>query len=100
MAIFESIVALLREKESFVLATILSRCGSAPRDAGSRMLIRSDGSIIGSVGGGILEAKIQELAGELFQSKKDTYREVLAQSRRPHPDRDDLRGRCGISSAF
>ena len=68
MAIFQSIVALLREKESFVLATILSCCGSAPRDAGSRMLIRSDGSIIGSVGGGILEAKIQELAGGLFQS--------------------------------
>jgi xanthine dehydrogenase accessory factor len=70
MAVFESIVALLRENESFVLATILSCCGSAPRDAGSRMLIQSDGSIIGSVGGGILEAKIQELAGELSQSKR------------------------------
>jgi xanthine dehydrogenase accessory factor len=69
MAIFESILTLLREKESFVMATILSRCGSAPRDAGSRMLIRSDGSIIGSVGGGILEAKIKELAGGLFQSR-------------------------------
>jgi xanthine/CO dehydrogenase XdhC/CoxF family maturation factor len=34
MAIFESIVALLRKNESFVLATILSRCGSAPRNVG------------------------------------------------------------------
>ena len=46
MAIFESIVTLLKEGESFVLATILSRCGSAPRDVGSRMIIRSDGTII------------------------------------------------------
>ena len=60
MTIFENMVERLRAKESFVLATILSRCGSAPRDVGSRMLVRSDGSIIGSIGGGILEAKLQE----------------------------------------
>lgn len=70
MAIFESIVALLRRKESIVLATILSRCGSAPRDAGSRMVIRSDGTIIGTIGGGILEAKIQGLAKDVFKSRK------------------------------
>ena len=70
MTIFEHMVERLKAKESFVLATILCRCGSAPRDVGSRMLVRSDGSIIGSIGGGILEAKLQELAKELFQSGK------------------------------
>jgi xanthine dehydrogenase accessory factor len=34
------------------------------------MVIRADGSIIGSIGGGILEAKIQELAREVFQLGK------------------------------
>lgn len=70
MTIFEHMVERLKAKESFVLATILCRCGSAPRDVGSRMLVRSDGSIIGSIGGGILEAKLQELAKELFRSGK------------------------------
>ncbi len=70
MTIFESIVELLREEESLVLATILSRCGSAPRDVGSRMVIRGDGSIIGSIGGGVLEARVQQLAREVFQSGK------------------------------
>jgi len=74
MAIFESIVKLLKEGESFVLATILSRCGSAPRDVGSRMIIRSDGTIIGTVGGGILEATVQKLAKELFTSRKTLVR--------------------------
>ena len=45
MIILESIGKLLKEGESFVLATILSRCGSAPRDVGSRMIIRSDGKL-------------------------------------------------------
>src|SRR5208283_2371839 len=70
MAIFKNMVDLLKAKESFVLATILRRCGSAPRDVGSRMIIRADGSIIGTIGGGILEATIQKLAKELFISRK------------------------------
>jgi xanthine dehydrogenase accessory factor len=74
MAIFESIGKLLKEGESFVLATILSRCGSAPRDVGSRMIIRSDGTIIGTIGGGILEATVQKLAKELFTSRKTLVR--------------------------
>jgi xanthine dehydrogenase accessory factor len=70
MTIFKNLVGLLKAKESFVLATILRRCGSAPRDVGSRMIIRADGSIIGTIGGGILEATVQKLAKELFRSRK------------------------------
>lgn len=70
MNIFKDMVKLLREKESFVVATILHRCGSAPRDVGSRMIVRADGSIIGSVGGGILEASVQKRATEIFASRK------------------------------
>ena len=74
MAVFKSIVELLKAKEIFVLATILKRCGSAPRDVGSRMIIRADGSIIGTIGGGILEATVQKLAKELFASRKTLVR--------------------------
>ena len=68
MSIFKRMVELLQKQESFALATILRRCGSAPRDVGSRMVIRADGSIIGSIGGGVLEARVQALAREVFQS--------------------------------
>ena len=51
---------LLKKGESFVLATLFNSQGSAPRTAGARMIIRKDGSILGTVGGGYLEALVIE----------------------------------------
>ncbi len=49
------------EKETpFVLATILSHTGSTPRTSGSRMMVRSDGTIEGTIGGGLVEARVME----------------------------------------
>ncbi|MFW6243960.1 MAG: XdhC family aldehyde oxidoreductase maturation factor, partial [Desulfovibrionales bacterium] len=39
-----------------------------PRSSGSLMLVHVDGSTQGSVGGGLLEARVQQAAGELFQT--------------------------------
>lgn len=44
--------------EKKVLATIISRKGSAPRECGAKMLILSNGRTIGTIGGGCLEAEI------------------------------------------
>lgn len=85
MALFMSIAELLKKKESFVLATILHRCGSAPRDVGSRMVIRSDGSIMGSIGGGILEAKVRELGRELFKSRKTVLKNFVLNDKAAAP---------------
>jgi xanthine dehydrogenase accessory factor len=54
--------------EPFVLATVVTRNGSAPRSAGAKMLVRADGSITGSVGGGKLEAQVLELAAEVMKN--------------------------------
>jgi xanthine dehydrogenase accessory factor len=43
-----------------VLATVVSTGGSAPREAGARMAVMPDGSIVGTVGGGILEKTVIE----------------------------------------
>lgn len=56
--IFEEIVNIRREGGSAALATITVVAGSTPRKEGSKMLIRSDGSILGTVGGGSLEARV------------------------------------------
>ena len=69
MQIFNHLVKLLTRKESIVLTTILSRSGSAPRAVGTRMIMRSDGSIRGTIGGGILEARVQRLAQNAFDHK-------------------------------
>ncbi len=75
MSFFNDIAKLLSEGESLVLATILSRQGSAPRAAGSRMAVRSDGSILGTIGGGVLEASVQQLAAEVFRDRRTLARE-------------------------
>ena len=50
-----------------VLAVIAARHGSTPREIGAKMLVRTDGSIVGSVGGGIMEYRTQQLARELLE---------------------------------
>ena len=53
--------------EPFVLATVITRNGSAPRSAGAKMLIRQDGKTTGTIGGGILEAQVKQLTAEVFE---------------------------------
>ena len=61
---------LLRNGEGFVVATVFDKTGSAPRSDGSKMVVRSSGRIIGSVGGGRLEADALQLAAGVFQSRQ------------------------------
>lgn len=44
-------------RDSLVMATIIARQGSSPRGVGSKMLIAKDGSIIGTIGGGLVEGQ-------------------------------------------
>ncbi len=70
-----NIVELLSQGESLVLATVFTRSGSAPRTAGARMLIRSDGTIRGTIGGGLLEAQVQGMAAGAFNDRKVVLQE-------------------------
>lgn len=74
MSLFDDIVCLLEAGERVVSTVILSRSGSAPRVAGTRMFVRSDGSILGTIGGGILEARVVETAREVFSDGKSRVR--------------------------
>lgn len=75
MSFFRNIAGLLESGEDLVLATILQRSGSAPRAVGSRMAVRPDGSILGTIGGGMLEARVMELAREVFKSRSSLVRD-------------------------
>lgn len=48
---------LARGGEPFVLVTVVESSGSTPRSSGAKMAVREDGSIIGTVGGGLAEAR-------------------------------------------
>ena len=49
-------------EEKRVLATIVSRRGSAPREVGTKMLVCPDGRCIGTIGGGCAESNILQKA--------------------------------------
>lgn len=53
-----------------VLATIISRKGSAPRGVGTKMLILEDGTAIDTIGGGCIESEIIQKA--LIMMRTDT----------------------------
>ena len=56
--IFEEIRRLRREGRKAVLATIVQIRGSVPSFQTAKMLVRDDGSTLGSVGGGCVEAEV------------------------------------------
>jgi len=67
--IYEEIVRLKNQGEICALASIVRVKGSTPRPEGSKMLVRSDGSILGSIGGGCLEASVWEAAKEVIRQE-------------------------------
>ncbi len=56
--IHEEVVRLLERGDGVAIATLVARRGSAPGALGSKMLVRSDGSTLGTIGGGCIEADV------------------------------------------
>ena len=62
------------KKERKVLATIVSRKGSAPRMTGTKMLICPDGKCIGTIGGGCAESNILQKALVMLRADEEAAR--------------------------
>lgn len=60
--IYTEIVRLRRSGEQATLATVVGVQGSSPAHATMKILVREDGSCLGSVGGGCLEEEVKRLA--------------------------------------
>ena len=84
---------MLAQGENVILATIIADSGSTPRGAGARMAIFSDGGFTGTVGGGALEYKIQQMAPELFMDKKSLIKSFTLSPN----EKEDLGMICGGS---
>src|SRR5580700_1058079 len=70
MNIYEEIVKLQREGRSGAVATIVNSRGSIPSFKSAKMLVRDDGSIAGTIGGGCVEAEVWQAAREVISSEK------------------------------
>src|ERR671922_728989 len=70
MDIYEEVVKLRREKRKGALATIVNVRGSIPSFQTAKMLIRDDGSIVGTVGGGCVEAEVWQTAREVMENER------------------------------
>jgi len=74
--LFEEIVRMRRAGERGALAMIVHTNGSIPSYESSRMLVRDDGSIVGTIGGGCVEAEVWAAAKEVIvaeQPRKMTF---------------------------
>jgi xanthine dehydrogenase accessory factor len=70
MDIYEEIVKLQRAGHRGALATIVNVRGSIPSFKSAKMLVRDDGTIAGTIGGGCVEAEVWQAAREVMASEK------------------------------
>ena len=70
MDVFEEINRLKREGKRAALATIVNVHGSIPSVMAAKMLVREDGSIVGTVGGGCVEGDVRKEAMEVMKTEK------------------------------
>jgi xanthine dehydrogenase accessory factor len=70
MDIYEEIVKLRREGRRGAVATIVNVRGSIPSFETAKMLVRDDGSIFGTIGGGCVEADVWQAARQVMEEEK------------------------------
>lgn len=61
---------LIEQGEDFVIAKVIETSGSTPRKKGAVMMMKKDGTTVGTVGGGLLEAETEKLCKATFETKE------------------------------
>ena len=67
---FREIAGRLKKGEELVLVTVIASSGATPRGAGARMLVGRGGRICGTIGGGAVEYKSEQLAKKVLDEKR------------------------------
>ncbi len=70
MDIYDEIVRLRKLGQKCALATIVQKRGSIPSFESAKLLVREDGSMMGTVGGGCVEAEVWNAAREVLDTEK------------------------------
>ncbi len=59
----------LEHGQSLVLVTVIASSGATPRGAGARMLVGKEGRICGTIGGGAVEYRSEQIAAKVLVEK-------------------------------
>ncbi|MBZ5724702.1 MAG: XdhC/CoxI family protein [Acidobacteriia bacterium] len=70
MDVYEELVRLRNLGQKCALATIVEVQGSIPSYESAKLLVREDGSMTGTIGGGCVEAEVWNAAREVIASEK------------------------------
>lgn len=75
--VFKTAIDLLDKREKAALSTIISSKGSLPMSEKSKMLVTPEGTIIGTVGGGCLEADVWTEARRVMDEGKSSIQQFI-----------------------
>ena len=70
MDVYEELVELRRSGQKCAVATIVEVAGSIPSFQSAKMLIRQDGTMVGTIGGGCTEAEVWQAARDVIDTEK------------------------------
>jgi xanthine dehydrogenase accessory factor len=73
MDVYDELVRLRRLGQKCALATIVQVNGSIPSYESAKLLVREDGSMTGTIGGGCVEAEVWNVAREVIETEKPRH---------------------------
>ena len=71
----QQILDCIKQNKAFAVATIMTHKGSTPRTSGSKMIVLKDRTIYGTIGGGLVEAKVMDACLELIDKNQSRIKE-------------------------
>ena len=74
-------------REPYAMVTLIDKKGSAPRSTGARMIVRQDGTIISSIGGGFGEFEASQHAQEMLKKGPHVNRYTCKMNNREAADK-------------
>src|SRR5689334_11988953 len=72
LQIYRQLVEIAERGDSCALATLVATSGSSPQNTGAKLIVMPDGRLIGTIGGGCMEAEARRIALDCM--RKDTHR--------------------------
>jgi xanthine dehydrogenase accessory factor len=89
---FDEVAAALRRGESLALLTVVRVNGAAPCPPGSKLIVRQDGRLVGSLGGALTDARAREDGLRVIHSGQTEYITYHLD-----PDSGESVGSCGAT---
>ncbi len=71
--VYKALAESIEQNKPAAVATIVKTMGASPREVGAKMLVYADGTIVGSVGGGEMEARVIAEAKAVIRDGKPRY---------------------------